>query len=238
MGKLISLQDVELAYSQGSPVVGPVSLDIQEGEFWGILGESGSGKSTLGQFMAGILNWRGGVLRGGRVDRALAREKIFYLPQDPGMAFDPLYSSWEQLMEIKPDAEQITRALKRAGFPPEAEHLKKYPHQLSGGMQQRLLLAIALLKECQMLIADEPTASLDNLRKRDTLNLLKEAHAAGMTLVLITHDVPAALKVCENIGVMKAGKIVESKTAREILSGVNHPETERLLAALPRLETR
>lgn len=236
MGKIISLENIELAYQGGSPAVGPVSFDIYEGEFLGIMGESGSGKSTLGQFLAGILSWRGGEARQGNMNCAIPREKIFYLPQDPGVAFDPLYSAREQLIEINPSQEQIKLALNRAGFPRESEHLRKYPHQLSGGMQQRLLLTIALLKESRLLIADEPTASLDLLRKQDTLRLLQEVRGTGMTMILITHDVPAALSVCDRVAVMKAGKIVEIKTARDILAGPNHPETAKLLAAVPRLE--
>ena len=246
-----------------SRAVRGVSFAVERGEIFGIVGESGCGKTVTGRSILGLTPTPG-YIKGGRIAfggidlaalgpgdmRALRGTRIAMIFQDPAAALNPLFTIGQQLLGIirrhdKGDAsrkrrkrgEQRQRALDLLadlGLPQPESLLGSYPHQLSGGMQQRVMIAMALAGEPDLIIADEPTTALDVTIQAQILKLLLELkQKRGVAILLITHDLGVVAETCDHVAVFYLGRIVEQGTAREIFHHPRHPYTQGLLAALP-----
>jgi peptide/nickel transport system ATP-binding protein len=268
---LVRLRDLTVTFTGGrAPVqaVNGVSLDVRRGEVVALIGESGSGKSVTLRTLLRLHPERrtrmGGEVRvaGQDVlalnDRQLAdfRGKVVSMIfQEPLLALDPVYSVGQQIVESirRHESVDAASAMKRAlelfervRIPSPERRLAAYPHEMSGGMRQRAMIALALACRPQVLLADEPTTALDATVQIQILLLLRELQRElGLAIIFVTHDIGAALEVADRIAVMYAGRIVEEGTARELIHAPRHPYTLALLhsrahGALPkgaRLET-
>jgi peptide/nickel transport system ATP-binding protein len=236
------------------------SLSLRRGETLGIVGESGSGKSVLVRSIMNILGRRatispeGRVIFDGRDTRALTKaearhfwgREIAMVFQDPMTSLNPVRKIGNQIVDpiryhLGVDAKQAARRavslLERVGIPEPARRLDQYPHQLSGGMRQRVTIAIAIACEPKLLIADEPTTALDVTVQKQILDLLAELQEElGMSMVLITHDLGVVAGYADRIAVMYAGRIVERAEAVPLFEQTHHPYTEALLRSIPRIE--
>jgi oligopeptide/dipeptide ABC transporter ATP-binding protein len=239
--------------------VNGISFEIGRGETLGIVGESGCGKSVTSLALLGILARAGRVTSGRAIfdgrdllqldDAALRKirgREIAMIFQDPMSSLNPVLTVGRQIREalethfdMDRDAadRRATELLDQVGIPSARLRLKDYPHQFSGGMRQRAMIAMALACEPKLLIADEPTTALDVTIQAQILDLLRELVAERDTaLVLITHDLGVVAGMCERVIVMYAGTIVESGTARRIFEEPRHPYTLGLLESIPRLD--
>jgi peptide/nickel transport system ATP-binding protein len=252
---LVDIAELSVTFSGGrAPVraVSGVSLQVQRGETVALIGESGSGKSVTLRTMLMLHPARRTTL-GGRLavagrdvlamkERELAdyRGKVASMIfQEPLLALDPVYSLGAQIVESirrhEPvsAAEAHSRALElfeRVRIPSPERRLAAYPHEMSGGMRQRAMIALALACRPQLLLADEPTTALDATVQIQVLILLRELQRElGLGIVFVTHDIGAALEVADRIAVMYAGRIVEEGTARELIHAPRHPYTQALL---------
>ncbi|SEL66195.1 oligopeptide/dipeptide ABC transporter, ATP-binding protein, C-terminal domain-containing protein [Blastococcus sp. DSM 46786] len=248
---------VRLEGSVGArPVLSDVSLHVAGGEVVGLVGESGSGKSVTCRTALGA------VPRGASVDgavrtvgedvfglparelRRLRSEKVGFVPQDPRAAVNPLYRVGDYVIEALraagvPKAEAPDRAtalLESVGIPEPRRALRRWPHEFSGGMLQRVVIAAALAGSPRLLVADEPTTALDVTIQAEVLSLLLDITAErGAGLLLVTHDLELAAAVCDRAYVMYAGRIVESEPAASLFASPKHPYTAGLLRATPSL---
>ena len=226
------------------------SFVVREGECLGILGESGSGKSLTMQSIMGLLDENftvtGEVLFEGRdllqesgeSLRRLRGSKLAMVMQNPMTSFDPLLRIEDQVVETFVEHTDWTRAeiaeralllFEKLQIRDPAETLKKYPHQLSGGMLQRVMIGIALMLEPRLLIADEPTTALDALTQFEVLKEFRKVKAGGTAMVFITHDLGVASYISDRILVMNAGRIVDTGTFREIVQSAKDPYTRLLI---------
>jgi len=254
---LVDIRDLEVTFSGGrAPVraVSGVSLQVRRGETVALIGESGSGKSvTLRTLLmlhpARRTKLAGAVRVAGRDvlsmnERTLADYRgavASMIFQEPLLALDPVYTVGEQIVEAirrhEPvgAAEAWQRALQlfeRVRIPSPERRLSAYPHEMSGGMRQRAMIALALACRPQLLLADEPTTALDATVQIQVLILLRELQRdLGLSIVFVTHDIGAALEVADRIAVMYAGRIVEEGTARELIRAPRHPYTLALLGS-------
>jgi peptide/nickel transport system ATP-binding protein len=248
------MQDVTVRFGGARPVhaVNGITLTLNAGETLSILGESGSGKSVTLKTLLRILPEQrttiGGTIRIAGVDvaalsgRALADHRggvVSMIFQDPMLALDPVYTIGEQIAETVVRHEGISRAegmaralemLKRVRIPSPERRLKSYPHEMSGGMRQRAMIALALVCRPKLLLADEPTTALDATVQIQILLLLRELQREfGMGMIFVTHDIGAAVEVADRIAVMYAGRIVEEGPARTLIRAPRHPYTMALL---------
>ena len=229
------------------------SLDVQPGEIMGLVGESGSGKSVLGLAALGLLPKPDELRVAGSVTldgedmltasedqrRARRGDYITAIFQDPMASLNPSMRIGAQVAEAAPEAqaEEIVTLLARTGIPEPEVKVGCYPHELSGGLRQRVMIAMALARNPRLVVADEPTTALDVTIQARVLELL--AHSAaehGSALLLITHDLGVAAHLCDRIAVAYAGRIVEVGTASQVLFRSRHPYTMGLLASRPRLD--
>jgi peptide/nickel transport system ATP-binding protein len=233
-----------------------VSFRVNKGEVLGIVGESGCGKSitalsVMGLIKAPVAVTAGTVVLNGRnlIGLSMAEMRrvrgntMSMIFQEPMTSLNPVFSVGNQLGEVlkihqkisgKAAAARVVELLKLVGIPRPEEVAKSYPHQLSGGMRQRVMIAMALACEPQLIIADEPTTALDVTIQAQILQILKRLQREmGLTLILITHDLGVVAQMCDNVLVMYAGKIVESGTTRSVLDKPQHPYTQGLLNSLP-----
>ena len=240
--------------------VDSVSFDIRPGEHVGLVGESGSGKSVTSLAVMGLLPKRGADVSGtvtyaGRdLLQASRREmsklrgnEIAMVFQDPMTSLNPVVTVGVQLTEVLTQHNRLSRSeardragdlLRKVGIPDPVRRLKEYPHQLSGGMRQRVLIAIALACEPRLLIADEPTTALDVTIQAQVLEVLKELVAdTQAALLMITHDLGVVAGLCDRVNVMYSGRIVESTTRDVLFAEPRHPYTGGLLRSIPRLDT-
>ena len=239
-----------------------LNLDIAEGEVLGLIGESGSGKTVTGlailrllpvhaEVAADCIEFRGRSLLAlpDKEFRALRGRHLAMIFQNPAGSFNPAKTILWHLAKITERREtsgeergrqaDIERRLAEVGIPDPARVLKLYPHQLSGGMLQRALIAMVLLLEPKLIIADEPTTNLDNIVERQILALLRKLRARTQASILfITHDMAAAATICDRIAVMYAGTIVETGPASGILASPRHPYTQGLVATARQLDLR
>jgi peptide/nickel transport system ATP-binding protein len=235
-----------------------VHLEIERGEILGLVGESGSGKSVSFLAMLGLLGARcsrkGSAVFGGRDlltldDRdltALRGRRVAMIFQDPTSSLNPVHTIGTQLMEAVELHRGLTgrearleaeRLLKRVGIAEPEQRLRSYPHQLSGGMNQRVMIAMAIAGKPELIIADEPTTALDVTIQAQILDLLVElVRDEGMSMVLITHDLGVVAETCDRVAVMYAGRIVEMGPVDRIFDDPVHPYTRALLASLPPLD--
>ena len=259
---LLEIRDLRVEFSTFDGTVNAlngVSLSVGQGEALGLVGESGSGKSVLALAALGFLNRRGarvsGSVRIGDTDvlhapadviRRLRGEKVAIVFQDPLSALHPHFTVGHQIAEAyrahtdasKAAARQrAAELLERVGIPDSARRARSYPHELSGGMRQRAMIAMALVCDPELLIADEPTTALDVTVQSQILDLINELRASlDMAVVLITHDLGVAAEVAEQIAVMYAGRVVEQGSADDVFDAPGHPYTWGLLASSPRLD--
>lgn len=244
---LLSIAGMTVAYD-GRPAVDNVDLEVQSGEILGIVGESGSGKSTLARAVLHLLP-QNAVLTADRMTlgdldlRALRSrdwvgvrgKRIALVPQNPLVALNPFLRIGDQLREaIEPgapkDNDRLRRALDEVGIPEARLRLRAYPHQLSGGMRQRVLIAMALLNQPELILADEPTTALDVTVQAQILRLLRNSvHDKGATLVLITHNMGVVAELCDRVVVMYRGEIVEAGPVRQVLDQPQHEYTRQLI---------
>jgi peptide/nickel transport system ATP-binding protein len=244
---------VKYASSSG-PVyaVDDVDIHLENGESIGIAGESACGKSTLGLSIIRMLsggNTQGKILFEGEslldlnesdFNAKYRWKKISMIFQGAMNALDPVFTIKEQFLEIlnqhnfDGDSNQlILDAMNSVSL--DENVLKKYPHELSGGMKQRVVIAMALLLKPKFVIADEPTTALDVLIQAQIINLLKTLKKGGMSFLLITHDLAVLSEIADKIGIMYGGQIVEFGTSEEIYKNPKHPYTKGLLESIPRL---
>lgn len=242
----VDVEALRIAFG-GRPAVDGLSLHVERGERFGIIGESGSGKSLTALAIAGLLPETAVVSGMVRLDgqplpdteKAMARlrgKRIGMVFQEPMTALNPLMKVGAQIAEAVDLAEagdadaEVPKLLGEVGL--EAHHAERYPHQLSGGQRQRAMIATALASRPELMIADEPTSALDVITQRVVLDLIAAVCAArGMTLLFISHDIKAVAALCERIGVMRHGRMVEMGATRALLSAPHHAYTQKLLAA-------
>ncbi|MFC5418903.1 ABC transporter ATP-binding protein [Bosea eneae] len=253
---LVAMENVTVRFKGAQTVhaVNGVSLTLEPGKVLGILGESGSGKSvTLKTLLRLLPETRteigGKVMVDGKDVLALGAQELSdyrgavtsMIFQDPALALDPVYTVGEQIAEAIIRLEKIGRreAMKRAlellelvRIPSPERRLKAYPHEMSGGMRQRAMIALALAARPKLLLADEPTTALDATVQIQILLLLRQLQRdLGMGVIFVTHDIGVAVEVSDRLAVMYAGQIVETGTVRELLRDPRHPYTRGLLAA-------
>jgi oligopeptide/dipeptide ABC transporter ATP-binding protein len=259
---LLSVDDlrVEFGTDRGTVyAVNGVSFEIRHGETLGLVGESGCGKSVTSLALLGLLARSARVTSGRALfeGRDLLRmsqrelqdvrgKDIAMIFQDPMTSLNPVHTVGAQIREAltthfdmtsKQTDARVIELLGQVGIPSARTRVQDYPHQFSGGMRQRVMIAIALACEPKLLIADEPTTALDVTIQAQILDLLRElVTEQGATLILITHDLGVVAGMCERVNVMYAGTLVETGTADQIFSAPRHPYTLGLLRSVPRLD--
>jgi peptide/nickel transport system ATP-binding protein len=258
---LYSVRNLTVEYkTRAGPVraVDDVSLDIRRGEILGLVGESGCGKSTLGKALMRLHEGQAGITAGelwfdGRDLMTLPlREmpdirgaEIGMVFQDPMTSLNPVQRILDHLTEtIHTHEPEISNASARARAEElverlgiRRERLKEYPHQMSGGMRQRVMISLALALRAKLVIADEPTTSLDVIVEAKFLDLLRELQKEfGLTILLITHNIGVVAEVADRVAVMYAAKMVEVGTARKVFADSKHPYTQGLLKSVPNIE--
>lgn len=237
-----------------------ISISVDKGQTVCLVGESGSGKSVTSLAVMRLIDYAGGMILEGRIQfhgqdlaaktqeemRKIRGNQIAMIFQDPMSSLNPVFTVGEQIAESlrlhqsKSAGEAMTMAvelLKLVGIPAPEIRAKQYPHELSGGMCQRVVIAIALACNPELLIADEPTTALDVTVQAQILDLLRKLQAElGMSILLITHDMGVAAEMADRIAVMYAGAIVEEGTVEEIFDHPSHPYTIGLLQSIPGFE--
>ena len=253
---LVSIQDMHLRFTGSRPLhaVNGINLELGRGEVLGLLGESGSGKSATLRALLRLYPQRSATTTGSiQIDgqdvlalqgRALAQYRggsVSMVFQEPGLAFDPVYTIGQQIVQTirahsaisaQAAAAEALQMLERVQIPQAARRFHAYPHELSGGMRQRAMIALALSCKPKLLLADEPTTALDATVQIQVLLLLRELQQEmGMSVIFVTHDIGAAVEVADRIAVMYAGRIVEQGAVADIVERVLHPYTAGLLAS-------
>ncbi|MGP9788589.1 dipeptide/oligopeptide/nickel ABC transporter permease/ATP-binding protein [Roseinatronobacter sp. NSM] len=259
---LLRIDDLETQFHVGPRIykaVNRVSLDLQPGECLGLIGESGSGKSVTALSVMGLVASPPGVITGGAVRlegqdligapyevlRSLRGRKVAYIFQDPLSTLHPLYCIGEQLIEAirvhEPVSyaqahERAVKLLEDVRIPNAAARVRAYPHELSGGMRQRVGIAMALANDPDIIIADEPTTALDVTVQAQILALLSDLRRdRGLAILFITHDFGVVGQLCDRVAVMYGGRIVETGPTAAVLAAPAHPYTRRLIACVPEL---
>ncbi|PSJ56422.1 ABC transporter ATP-binding protein [Pseudaminobacter soli (ex Li et al. 2025)] len=246
---------------QGFPAVSNLSFSVERGEVFGLVGESGCGKSLCALTIAGLLRDPLHVT-GGRIDfdgqdinrlsnrdmRRLRGNRVAMIFQEPMTSLNPLMTIGDQIGEMFELHENMSRrqarlkaveSLEQVQVPSPERRIRDYPHQLSGGMRQRVMIAIALACNPALLIADEPTTALDVTIQAEIVELILDlCKARGTAVLMISHDLGLVARICNRVAVMYAGSIVEERAASEVFVDPRHPYTQGLLASLPRLGRR
>ncbi|NMA68241.1 MAG: ABC transporter ATP-binding protein [Desulfitobacterium sp.] len=241
--------------------VNDISFQLKEGDVLGIVGESGSGKSVTAYSIMGLLA-TGGRVVGGTIDfnghrinemtekelRKIRGNEVSIIFQDPMTSLNPVYTIGNQICEViiqhtdktrKEAMERAEELLSLVGINEPKKRLKQYPHELSGGMRQRVMIAIALACEPKLLIADEPTTALDVTIQAQILELMNDLkEKIGMSIIMITHDLGVVASMCQKIVVMYAGKIVEYGSVDDIFYNPQHEYTKGLLRSIPKLDDK
>lgn len=256
---LLDIRDLHVEFpTQGGTLhaVDGVSLRLEQGEVLGIVGESGSGKSVTMMALMGLIGWPGRVraehLRfadhdllgiSDKARRGLVGKDVAMIFQEPTTSLNPCFTIGWQLMETlrlhlnldKREAKKrATELLEQVGIPAASSRLGSYPHQLSGGMNQRVMIAMAIACNPRLLIADEPTTALDVTIQAQILDLLRSLQKErGMGLVLITHNMGVVSEMAQRVVVMYAGQVMEERDVVDLFAAPQHPYTSALLAALP-----
>ena len=261
---LLSVRDLTSRFYLPAGVVHAVeqvSFELDSGQSLGVVGESGSGKTAMvmsvlrllpspGRIVGGHVTFEGQELLGLTAEeiRRIRGGRMALIPQNPGSALNPVLTIGWQLREAlrahqalsrSAACERIVEVLHLAGLPDPRHQLGRYPHEFSGGMKQRVLIAMGLLNHPALLIADEPTTALDTTMQAKVLELMSDlVDSFEMALLLITHNMGVVASVCDRVAVMYAGQIVESGSASDLFRAPLHPYTELLLRSTPRLDHR
>lgn len=238
-----------------------IFLDVGRGEIMGLVGESGCGKSVTALSIMRLLPRPAGRIESGRVVfdgrdlmalppeqlHEIRGQRISMIFQEPMSALNPVHPVGKQLAEVyrlhnlaedkKSIAEKSVDLLRQVGIPDPRRRLREFPHQISGGMRQRIMIAMALAGDPDLLLADEPTTALDVTIQAQILDLIKHTQAErGLAVVLITHDLGVIAETCHRVGVMYAGRMVETAFVEDLFKHPAHPYTQGLLKSIPRLE--
>ncbi|HKA43211.1 MAG TPA: ABC transporter ATP-binding protein [Burkholderiales bacterium] len=266
MASLLQVSDLQTHYVSfgGKRVVKAVdgvSFNLDEGETLGMVGESGCGKTTTCLSIVGLLP-AGARIVGGRIDfsgrdlaqmgqrdlRRVRGAQIAMILQDPMASLNPLFSIYRQVSEParyhlamrgRELRQRVRELLNAVRIPSPAQRMREYPHQMSGGMRQRIVGAIALAGAPRLIIADEPTTNLDVTTQAQYLDLLKELQqATGVAVIFVTHNLGIVARMCDKLAVMYAGRIVEAGTVRQLFNAPQHPYTKGLLGSMPRLGSK
>ena len=257
---LLNIKNLKLDFGSGvnaARAVDDVSLTIGAGETVCLVGESGCGKSVTAQSIARLvpsppaayaggeilLNDRDVLRMSGKELRQIRGRVVSYIFQEPGSSLNPVFRVGNQIKESlklhKPDRAtdaEVIRLLKLVGIPAPEQRIRNYPFEMSGGMQQRVMIAMALASEPQLLVADEPTTALDVTIQAQILDLLRDLkQRLGMAILLITHNLGIVGDIADRVAVMYAGQIVETAPARELLRRPLHPYTKALMNSVPKL---
>ena len=259
MHHLLEVKDLEVKFALRLgelTAIDGISFILDRGERLGIVGESGAGKSVTGFAIINLIS-KPGYISGGKILfedqelhrlpeeelRAIRGNRISMIFQDPMMTLNPVLSIATQMSETVLAHQNVSRAdaldialekLKKVHIPSPEKRLQQYPHECSGGMRQRIVIAIALLTNPALIIADEPTTALDVTIQAEIMDLLLElCESEKMGLILITHDLGVVSQITEKIAVMYAGKIVETGSTQTVVQDPRHPYTQGLIKALP-----
>ncbi len=262
---VLEVDDLHVEFRTEGRVVNAVngiSYSVRQGETLAILGESGSGKSVSAQAVMGILDSPPGFVTNGAIrfrgddmlqmssedQRKIRGPGVSIIFQDALSALNPVFTVGNQIGEMfrahqgasrKEAKAKAIELMERVKIPAARERVNDFPHQFSGGMRQRVMIAMALALDPVVLIADEPTTALDVTVQAQIMQLLKDLQReTGMGLVLITHDLGVVNEVTDKVAVMYAGRIVETGTVDEVFSAPSHPYTEGLMASIPQLEAK
>ncbi|MBR0970789.1 MULTISPECIES: ABC transporter ATP-binding protein [Bradyrhizobium] len=262
---LIEIEDLRIRFhgddGRVTHAVDSVDLSVANGATLGLVGESGCGKSVTSLAIMGLLPKQNAEISGAiRFDgfdllktsdqtlRDLRGNRLAMIFQEPMTSLNPSFTIGDQIIETilrhrggsrKSARERAIELLRRVHIPSAERRIDDYPHKLSGGMRQRVMIAMALACDPQLLIADEPTTALDVTLQAQILELMRELKAAsGAAIILITHDLGVVAEVCDEVAVMYAGEIVERATVDELFSAPQHPYTVGLLGSIPRLDHR
>ena len=262
MTTILDVRHFDLAIRQNrrlTPILRDVSLSLRPGEVLGLVGESGAGKTMLGKAALGILPSQA-VITGGEIlfdgteitqasiqdRRHLLGAGLTMIPQDPMTSLNPVFRVGAQIADVlslhlsmtrREAKRRVLELLQDVHIDAPKRVVNQYPHELSGGMRQRILIAIAFACRPRLIIADEPTTALDVTVQRQVLRLIKELQGAANTAILfITHDLGVVAKVCDRVAVIHSGRILETATARELFGHPSHPYTRALMAATPRYD--
>ena len=257
---ILSVRDLHLTIAAGRrrmPILRGVSLDIAPGEVHGLVGESGAGKTMIGKSVLGIQPLRarisgGSVLFEGRdvthlperERRALMGRGMGLIPQDPMTSLNPAYRIGAQIADVlrlhlgmdrTAAGARALALLNEVHIRAPERVLRQYPHELSGGMRQRVLIAIAFACRPRLIVADEPTTALDVTVQRQVLALIKRMQAQeGASILFVTHDLGVVAKICDRVTVLHGGRVVETGETRRIVEAPEHDYTRALIAATPR----
>lgn len=265
MDSILKVSDLCVTFTtdQGPlQVLDHINLDIKKGETLGLVGESGCGKSVTSMSIMRLLPQPYGQIASGQIHyrdldivnansktmQSIRGNKIAMIFQEPMTALNPVKTIGNQIQEIyklhQPELNKLERfnqainILDRVGIPEASQRLSEYPHQLSGGMRQRVMIAMALACKPDLLIADEPTTALDVTIQAQILDLIKELQEEqDMAVLFITHDLGVIAEVCDRVSVMYAGRIVETATVFDLFESPAHPYTRGLLASVPHLNS-
>ena len=262
---IISAKDVEITFSLRGKKLNAIrkcSLDLYDGETLAIVGESGSGKSVTAMTIMGLISMPPGKIEGGDVRyrgrsilemteeemQHIRGNDIAMIFQDPMTSLNPVYKIGKQVGEglrlhrgySKQEAlKRATELLDLVGIPEPEKRVNEYPHQFSGGMRQRVMIAMALACNPKLLLADEPTTALDVTIQAQVLETMKDLRKKfGSAMIMITHDLGIIAEVCDEVSVVYAGQIVEHGTLEDIFNHTMHPYTEGLFGSLPNIEDR
>ncbi|MGI9291066.1 MAG: ABC transporter ATP-binding protein [Gammaproteobacteria bacterium] len=259
---LLSVRDlvVEFATEQGTVrAVDGVSFDVHAGETIGLVGESGCGKTVTGLSVLGLIPQPPGRIVSGQIlfqgqdltqlnesaYRNIRGSEISMIFQEPMTALNPVFRIGTQMMDVLQRHQGLTRKQARAaatemlakvGIPEPNLRIDEYPHQLSGGMRQRVMIAMALSCNPKLLVADEPTTALDVTTQAQVIEqIVKLQHEFGMAMILVTHDLGVVAETCQRAIVMYCGSVVEKTSVQELFARPHHPYTSGLLGSIPRI---
>lgn len=264
MARVLNIRDLRVHFKDAAPdrfAVDGLNLSIQEGEILGLVGESGSGKTVTAMSVSGLLprdkaEVSGSIsLDGQEIFSCTDKEMLNILGDKLGVVFQEPMTSMDPVMTIGPQVEECLKnhsrlsraerrrraleALEQVDLSDPERIYSQYPHELSGGMLQRVMIAAAIVSRPRLLLADEPTTALDVSVQAEILALLKKLNREqGMAILMISHDLNVVRRLCSRVCVMQRGKLVEDRAVEDIFRQPRHPYTKQLIAAIPRRDRR
>ena len=258
--KILEVENLSVEFlveGRALPAVSDVSFSIDKGEILAIVGESGCGKSVTCMSLARLLPEPPARFAGGSITlagksvldlktrelRGLRRDNISYIFQEPTASLNPVFTVGDQIaeaVELRGDGAdvwaEVVELMRQVGIPAPEKRVNSYPHEMSGGMQQRVMIAMALAGKPDLLVADEPTTALDVTIQAQILDLLREIRdSTGMSIILVTHNLGIVADMADNVVVMYAGHMVESGPTRSVIDSSEHPYTKALIDAVPKM---